>query len=183
MAERIKLDPRARTFLICAIALAYPMGSAGFELGAFGQLFYVRKLTAWAMVTGALVALTLLPRSMAPVSRWHLVVLAIPSVWLFLATVLRTYTGGTIEHPVLFSFGLLTYLVCLPYAVILVVEIVNPDLLNLEGWQPKAGLVLIAGLFVSLGYLGGARNDLFLSCEEFIIAGDEPPPNCRQVLE
>jgi len=179
MEVNIELDPHARTFLVCAIALAYPVGMAGFELGAYGELFYDRKIAAWCTVTGALVALLLLPRRFAPVSRWHYLFLTIPSLWILLATAIGSHSGGEIVRPVLFWLGLLSYLLCLPYAIFLIVEIINPDFLALGGLKPKMRLVLIGLFFFGAGFITGARNDLLLTCDDFEIAGDTPPENCR----
>jgi hypothetical protein len=174
----INLSPQARTFLICSIALAYHVGSAGFELAAYGELFYMRKITAWSTMTATLIALLVLPRAAANVSPWQFGVLAVPSIWLVGIMILGSHST-TITRPVLFMLATASYLVCLPYALYLIVEIVNPDLLNLEGWKPKARLAAVAIFFFLLGYGGGVRNDLFLTCEDFEIAGDTPPMNCR----
>lgn len=175
----IELHPTARTFLICAIALAFPIWSAGFELGAYGGLFYMRKITAWATVTAALIALLLIPRKGASVSPLQLLILAVPSIWMLTVTVIQTQTGGEILRPVLFVLAMTSYLFCLPYALYLVVEIINPQLLTLEGWGPKVRLVALAVIFLAAGFGVGARNDLFMTCHDFQVAGDSPPANCR----
>jgi hypothetical protein len=81
----------------------------------------------------------------------------------------------------LFVLATLSYLVCLPYALYLVIEIINPQILTLQGWGPKLGLVAAAGFFLTAGYGAGVRNDLFMTCHDFEIAGDTPPSNCRRV--
>lgn len=174
----IKLSPKARTFLICSIALAYQVGSAGFELAAYGELFYTRKITAWSTVTATLIALLILPRSAAKVSPQQLGILAVPSIWLVGAMIFGSHSSA-VTRPILLVLATASYLFCLPYALYLIVEIVNPDLLNLEGWKPKARLAAVALVFFLLGYGAGLRNDLFLNCSDFEIAGDSPPINCR----
>lgn len=175
----IELNRTARTFLICAIALAFPFWSAGFELGAYGELFYIRKITAWSTVTAALVALLLIPRKAAPVSPLQLLILAVPSIWLLVAAAIGAQSGGEVLRPVLFVLGTASYLFCLPYAVYLIVQIINPEILSLEGWGPKVRLVALAVVFVAVGFGVGARNDLFMTCQDFEVAGDTPPANCR----
>jgi hypothetical protein len=177
---RIDLDPTARTFLIAAVALAYPVWGAGFELGAYGELLYTRKVTAWATVTGALLALLLLPRRIAAIAPLQLLILAVPSVWFVVAATLSTQAEGHIVRPFLFLVAAASYLVCLPYALYLVVNIVNPDILRLRGWRPKAGLAAVALSFLAFGYGVGVRNDLFMTCHDFELAGSMSPSGCRR---
>jgi hypothetical protein len=178
---QIRLPPTVKTFLICAIAMAFPLGGAGFELGAYGELFYSRKITAWSTVTAALVALSVIPRRITGVKIWQLCVLAIPSVWAVLAQILGSHTGGQITRPVLFTLATLSYVFCLPYAIYLVVQIINPDLLKISSWKPRMAVIGIGILFVLLGYVGGRNNDWFMTCEKFEIAGDTPPASCRHL--
>ena len=178
IGARIEMNPRVRTFLICAIALAFPVSGAGFEMGAYGQLLYDRKIVAWCTVSGALLALLLVPRRMAPASLLQLGVLAVPSIWL-LAVMFAGSHPGEVMRPVLLVLTVVSCLFCLPYAVYLIVEIINPDLLNLEGWWPKLRLVAIAVVFFVGGFAIGARNDLLFTCEDFEIAGSHPPAECR----
>jgi hypothetical protein len=91
--------------------------------------------------------------------------------------------GGDITRPVLFVLATLSYLVCLPYALYLVIEIINPQILTLQGWGPKLGLVAAAGFFLAAGYGAGVRNDLFMTCHDFEISGDTPPSNCRSAAD
>lgn len=174
----ITISPAARTFLLLSITLAYHMFSAGFELGAYGELFYVHKITAWSLVSGALVALLILPRRMSGIRYWQLLVLLIPSIWVLMATYFGLQHQGTIVRPGLFLLATLSYLFCLPFAIYMVVQIVNPDLLTLKGGKPKAGMLLIAFCFLLFGYLSGEYNYLFMTCHDFELAGDMPPTNC-----
>lgn len=175
----LDLDSRVRTLLVGAVTLAYPTTMAGFELGAYGELFYDRKITAWCMVTAVLLALLLLPRRFTPASRWHYGVLAVPSIWLLVVSSIGSHTGGAIMRPVLFALSLASYLICMPYAVLLIVSIVSPDFLRFETARPKLTLVGIALFFFASGFLAGARNDVLLTCQNFEIAGETPPANCR----
>lgn len=177
---KIEINAAARTFLLLSITLAYHMFNAGFELGAYGELFYIHKITAWSLVTGALLALLILPRKVSGIKVWQLFVLLIPSVWVMLASYFGLQNQGTIIRPGLFLLATVSYLFCLPYAIYIVVEIVNPDLLTLKGWKPKIGMIVVALFFLSIGILSGERNYLFMTCNDFEIAGDTPPTNCLE---
>lgn len=63
--SRFQVDSTTRSFLILSTTLSYHMFSTGLELGAYGELFYVHKIVAWSLVTGALVALLLIPNMFA----------------------------------------------------------------------------------------------------------------------
>ncbi|NCF38361.1 MAG: hypothetical protein GWP56_18635 [Gammaproteobacteria bacterium] len=49
--ENVEIRPQARTFILFALTLAYPMFGAGFELGAYGELIYERKIVIMVTVT------------------------------------------------------------------------------------------------------------------------------------
>jgi hypothetical protein len=173
--------PQIRVLVLASVALAYTTGQVGFELGGYGQIFYERRVSAWVLVSAVLVALLVVPRHLIPVPRRHLLVLGIPSVWLILSLVRNSEFGGAFPYPVLFAFGLVSYLVCLPYAGYLLILLLQPDLLTLRGRRPWLALIAIALLFLGVGYGIGRHNHLFFTCADFEIAGDEPPRNCRAV--
>ena len=41
MDPRNYIEPKWRTLVVAAVALAYPIGQTGFELGAYGELFSI----------------------------------------------------------------------------------------------------------------------------------------------
>ena len=98
----------------------------------------------------------------------------LPALWLAgFGTFMLLMYGG------LFGLGVVTYLFCLPFAIYLIIEIINPSLLVLEGWKPKVSLIWILLIMFLTGFAMGKNNDLFINCEDFTLAGDTPPANCR----
>ncbi|TNF96118.1 MAG: hypothetical protein EP297_10640 [Gammaproteobacteria bacterium] len=176
--SQINISHGARTFLLLSITLSYHMFSTGFELGAHGELLYNHKITAWSLVTGALVALLILPKQESGIKYWQLVVLLIPSLWVMLASYFGLQNQGAIVKPGLFLLATISYLICLPYAIYIIVQIVNPELLTLKGRGPKVSMIIVSVCFLVLGYLTGEHNYLFMTCEDFDIAGDMRPENC-----
>ena len=170
---QIEISPAIRTFLLLSITLAYHMFSTGFELGVHGELFYTHKLVAWAFVTGALVAFIIIPKRITGIKVWQLVVLLIPSMWAVLTSYFGVQNQGEIIRPGLFLLATVSYLICLPYAIYIVVEIVNPDLLEVKGYKPKIGIFFISMAFFVAGYFYGDYNYLFLTCQDFEIAGGQ----------
>jgi len=174
-----EIDPGIRTFLLAAVALAAPAGETGFQLGAWGAVHYTRPMGAWAIVTSLFLALQLVPRKKLPVPGAYLVVLLVPSVWILLKMFMLETTGDKIHHPLLFGLGIASYLFCLPFALYLIIKIINPDLLDLQGLRPKLSLAAVLLTLFLIGFGLGKNNDRFIRCEDFAIAGDSPPVNCR----
>ncbi|MCP3850668.1 MAG: hypothetical protein GY694_10600 [Gammaproteobacteria bacterium] len=175
---QFQVDSTTRSFLLLSTTLSYHMFRTGFELGAYGELFYVHKIVAWSLVTGALIALLLLPRQQSGIKTWQLLVLFIPSLWVFLTSYFGFQNQGVIIKPGLFILATLSYLICFPYAIYIVVEIINPDLLAIKGYKYKIGITIILFLFFIFGFLYGENNHLFMLCQDFEIAGNMPPENC-----
>lgn len=173
------IDPSIRTFLLAAVAIAAPAGETGFQIGAWGEIFYSRPMGAWAIVTSLFFAMLLVPRAELPVPRRYLLVLLIPSVWILLKMFMLEYTGGQVFHPLLFGLGAISYLLCLPFAFYLIIKIINPDLLDLQGLRPKLSLAAVLLTMFLIGFTLGRNNFLFVECEDFIVAGDLPPANCQ----
>lgn len=136
--DNVEIHPQARTFILFALTLAYPMFGAGFELGAYGELIYERKITAWAVVTAVWLGFGLVPREQTGIKNWQLLALAVPCLWLLAAGFFSASGADPITRPLMFTLGLVSYLLCFPFAVYLAVKVVNPDLLNLYGWKPKS---------------------------------------------
>ena len=59
-----QLDPGVRAFILITVAIAYPAWEFGFEIGAFGRLFYEKVFVAWSISTALFVVLLiwLLPK-------------------------------------------------------------------------------------------------------------------------
>ena len=178
MAGLNEIEPKWRTLVVAAVALAYPVGQTGFELGAYGELFFDNKLAAWITVTATLMVLCVLPKQYLPVPRSHLWFLAVPSLWLLARFAIGVSSPGALVHPVLFAVGAVSFALCVPYAIYLIARIANPNLADLRGTRLRLWLVAIAIIFFTAGYGIGKRNDLFLTCQELRISGAELPEYC-----
>jgi hypothetical protein len=182
MTDIDDIEPRWRTLVVATVALAYPAGQTGFELGAYGEVFFEHMLTAWITVTATLIVLTMLPAKQLPVPRMHLWFLAIPSIWLLARFWIGISQPGVLVHPALFVIGAASFALCLPYALYLIVRITNPGLGDLRGTRLRVSLAAIAVIFFLAGYLIGTRNNLFSTCQELHISGMALPENCTQNL-
>lgn len=177
------IDTQARTFLLCALGLAYTTGQAGFEIGVYGELLFERKVSVWITVTAAFFALLVLPKDKLQFQRRHLLVLLIPSLWMIVRMATKTLTDGHILIPPLFALSVVSYIACLPYAVYLIVQVLTPEFLELPGWPPKLRLGAVGIVFFLSGLFVGAHHYWLLSCHDFEIAGSSVPADCHQPAE
>ena len=178
--ELTEAERQWRTRVVAAVALAYPVGQAGFELGAFGELSFSHKLVAWTAVTATFIALTVIPRKFLNIPRWQIWVLCIPSLWM-LGRFAMGMTGlNPVTGPIFYVAGIVSFIICFPFAIYIVVRIANPDLADIRGLKSWLPLLAIGVLFFSLGYLIGTWNQLLISCQEARIGRIELPDHCRR---
>jgi hypothetical protein len=71
-----------------------------------------------------------------------------------------------------------SFALCVPYAIYLIVRIANPDLPDLRDTRLRIILALIAITFFGAGYGIGLRNELFQTCEELEVHDEELPAHC-----
>jgi hypothetical protein len=174
-----RIDPSLRTFLLLAVALAYPAWDVGFEVGVYGQVFFEKVFTAWAVSTALLIAFVAtarLRKLLRPLGWWAM---CMPTVWLLVLLVFRSMPHHRTIGVVLFALGLVTYVACLPYALYVGLSVAYPDLLDLRGKRPKLLLLLLVGGLLAAGFGIGRNHRWFLTCEDFEISGSHVPADCR----
>ena len=178
MAELSETERRWRTLIVAAVALAYPLGQTGFELGAYGELLFEHKLAAWTAVTAILIVFAVLPKQFVPVPRWHMWFLAIPTLWMLGRFAIGVSNPGALVHPLIFAFGIASFVICFPYTIYLIVRVANPGLAEIRGFRMWSMLAAIGGLFFALGFFIGSWNELFITCQDAQIGGMEVPEYC-----
>lgn len=181
MTDFTEGDGRWRTFVIAAVTMAYPLGQTGFELGAHGELSFENTLFAWTAVSATLVVLMVMPKRLLPVPRWHLGFLAVPSIWMLGRWAAGVAGPGALVHPALFALGIVSFALCFPYAVYLIVRIANPALAEIRGARLWATLVAVGAAFLVFGFFIGTRNELFVSCQEARMGRIELPQHCLSI--
>jgi len=172
------IQPQWRTLVVAAVALAYPVGQTGFELGAYGELFFDNKLSAWITVTATLVVLALVPRKKREGLNVRIWILAIPSLWMLVRLIIGLSSPADVVHPLIFVGGAVSFALCVPYAIYLIVRVANPDLPDLRETRLRIILAMIAISFFTVGYGIGLRNELFQTCQDMRINDDELPAYC-----
>ena len=173
------IDPGVRAFILIVMAIAYPAWDFGFEIGAFGRLFYEKIFVAWAISTALFVVLIMIPRDKLQVPRLAWFATAIPSLWLVLALGIRAAPEVKLLGYALTVSGFVAYLACFPYVIYMAVSIVYPDLLRIRRRRAQFGLVAIILALVGAGYVIGNNHSHLLTCEDFEISGNYVPADCR----
>jgi len=169
--------PSDRATLLITAGSATVAFTVGFNYGAFGVVFFGQLLTIWLVATVVLVGSLV---SGLPPNTWpRRLVLLVPSLWLVAAWLDNTSVFDSSER---FAFALTVAvtLFVLPFVAWILITTINSDFVDLPG--RKKGIVIVSvGLFIVVGLAFGARNDVFLTCDDFKISGNDLPANCVQM--
>lgn len=173
-----EIDPGTRAFILITVAIAFPAWDFGFELGAFGQLFFEKVFVAWSISTALLLVLVFIPKDKLEVPRLAWFATAIPSLWLVLALTIHAAPDVRLLGQALTVTGFIAYVACFPYVVYMAVSIAYPDLLKIRRRAPQVAIgAIILGLVLT-GFVVGRNHPHFLTCEDFDISGNFVPENC-----
>lgn len=166
--------PSDRATLLITAGSATVAFSIGFNMGAFGVIFFGQLLAIWVIATVVLVGSLV---SDLPPDTWpRRLVLLVPSLWIVAAWIDSNYSFNRSERFV-FALTVIVTLVVLPAVAWVLVTVVNTDFAELPG-RKKGIVIATVGLFIIIGFAFGARNDMFLDCEDFKISGNDQPANC-----
>ena len=164
------------TLLITASSASVAFGLA-FNLGAFNRIFFDQLLTVWVLATIVLVGSLF---SKLPPQNWAgRTLLLLPTGWILAAW----WAGPTAEDNtgnLVFGVTIAITLIALPVIVWILVSVINPDFTHLP-MSNRITIIVAVLFFVAAGYAMGARNDLFLNCDDFKVSGNDLPANCVQV--
>ena len=163
-----------RATLLIAIAAASGAFVIGFNFGAFDVVFFDALLSLWVVSTIVFIASFF--TSLPPRGWLGRLLLLTPTAWLILAWIAEPASDDAASDA-LYVFTLILALVTLPFIAWVLVSVIKPDVLELP---PSHRLAIIGALIVfALAGLGlGARNDVFLNCDDFKVSGNDLPANC-----
>lgn len=166
--------PSDRATLLITAGSATVAFAVGFNMGAFGVIFFGQLLAIWVIATVVLVGSLV---SDLPPDTWpRRLVLLVPSLWIIAAWVDSNYSFNRSERFV-FAMTVVVTLIVLPAVAWILVTVVNTDFAELPG-RKKGIVIATVELFIIIGFAFGARNDMFLDCEDFKISGNDLPSNC-----
>ncbi|MEM7121533.1 MAG: hypothetical protein AAF563_09680 [Pseudomonadota bacterium] len=181
-AGRAPSQADIKIFMLSTISLSVAAWDIAFNLGVFNTIFFDKVFTVWAASTAALFASFFVP---PPADRKRLVswrgrfVLLIPTLWMLVDLESGVSLTGTEIDAQLSWLSLIVAVVTLPYTLYVLVIMVTPDLINLK--QPLFFVVMFAIVaFIALvGYAVGYYNEDFLTCQDFIVSGNDTPARCK----
>jgi hypothetical protein len=170
---------RDRGFLVAAIALGLITWRVAFNLGAYGTVFYEDIDGVIVASTIALVASFLGPQRLRARAWPGRVLLAAPMIWTIVALILTGSLTAAESSPAFVALGIIIGVTSVPYILLLLARVVVPSLEIVHG-RRLAALVLVTALVAAGGWLTGYHNDRFMTCNDFKVAGQDLPGNCRR---
>ncbi len=148
-----------------------------FTLGAWGVVFFEQLMLLWAVSTAAFVVLVV-AGTREPVSRWRVAALLVPSAWLVLA--LLTPTGEeSLLRDVAQVIGTVITILGIPVMAVLLMRVASPAALDVRDRRDRLAAGLAVLVVVVMSYGAGALNANFLTCDDFVVSGNSPPPGCN----
>ncbi len=148
-----------------------------FTIGAWGIVFFEQVMLLWAVSTGAFVVLVV-AGTHERVSRWRIAALLVPSGWLVLALLTRTGEEsllGTVAR----VGGTVITLVGIPAMAVLLLKVAWPSAVDVRERRDRFAAGLAVLVVVVMSYGAGVWNEKFLTCDDFVVSGNSPPPGCN----
>ena len=171
----------ARVFVLAAVAISLSVWEIAFTLGTFETVFFDKIFAVWVASSAALLASFFIP---APEGRTNLVawrgraVLFLPSSWVAVElTMFGSLVGPGIDAASVL-IGAASILLALPYTLYILVVTIVPDVDNLRSPRLVAALVGIVLTVAGMGYAVGRNHQVFLTCRDFVVSGNDVPTNC-----
>lgn len=172
-------DRRFQVYLIVAVALSLNTWDIAFNLGVYGTIFFEKLFAIWVVSTTTLLAYWLLDDS-KPTIRWYVqVALLSPSITLLLTAMEATVPMTDIAELVIIVIYLFGFVVTLPIILYVVLIVTIPDVANLRSRKMISGLVGIVFMIAIIGFAIGSNHQIFLTCGDFEVSGNDVPSNCR----
>ena len=177
MEDHTAASPSDRATLLVTVGSATVAFMLGFNVGAFGIIFFDQLLLVWVIATIVLVASII---SDLPPNTWpRRLVLLLPTLWLLSAWVDSAQDVARGER-IVFFLTLAVTVVALPFVAWILVTAINTDFAELPRGN-KLLVIAAVGIAIVVGFGIGARNDFILTCDDFRISGNDLPANCIEV--
>ncbi len=176
-------DQEARAFVLAAVALATSVFGIAFWFGIFQTVFFEHLFYIWVASTVAFAASLFVPPidALPALMSWRgRAVLLLPSIWLLLeATSEITVSASSITESLLWALSIGVVALTLPYLLYVLVLITVPDVDRLKTPELRRALCGIVAIIAVAGFAIGQNHRLFLTCQDFKVAGDDVPVDCR----
>ncbi|MDX2382159.1 MAG: hypothetical protein QNM02_20670 [Acidimicrobiia bacterium] len=167
-------------FAIAIVTMSIVVWPIAFNLGAFGEVFYL-DVFQFVVVASAGLGISLLSSPYHGGRRlFTSLALAAPAAWFVLAVVVTESTAEAATGPVLGPLAFVIAVVAVPVVLKMVTDMFVPGFRAFD--QRKllyGGLAIIVAIAV-VSFAAGRNNQRFLTCGDFKVAGSDQPSNCQQ---
>jgi hypothetical protein len=175
-------DSDAKIFVLAAIAMSTAVWEITFNLGVFNTIFFEHGFTIWVASTAAFLASLFVKRpNDEPLLSWRgRFVMLLPTAWLLLILISEAPAQDQAAAGLVFWMTIAVVVIALPYLLYVIVLVITPDLVDLKDrklFYALTGIVLSIGV---VGYGVGVKNELFATCYDFQVSGNDLPQRCRQ---
>jgi hypothetical protein len=162
---------------VAVVAAALVVWWPAFDLGAYGVIFFNQLLSLWAAST-AIFLTSLTAGRRARLSWARRLALLIPSLWLLLAFALPE-RGPEPWSRALFYLAVVLTLAGAPFLAALLLRV---TIAGYEQIPSRRRLVAAAvvGIVAIAAFGLGQYNSRFLTCNDFIVSGNDTPLGCAQ---
>jgi hypothetical protein len=162
---------------VAVVAAALVVWWPAFDLGAYGVLFFNQFLSLWAASTAIFLA-SLTAGRRARVSWARRLALLIPSLWLLLAFALPE-GGARPWSRALFYMAVVLTLAGAPFLAALLLRVTIAGYEQIPSRRRLVAAAIVGTVAIAAFGLGQFNNQ-FLTCYDFIISGNDTPPECAQ---
>jgi hypothetical protein len=162
---------------VAVVAAALVVWWPAFDLGAYGVIFFNQLLSLWAAST-AIFLVSLTAGRRARVSWARRLALLIPSFWLLLAFALPE-RGPEPWSRALFYLAIVLTLAGTPFLAALLLRVTIAGYEQIPSRRRLVAAALVGTVAIAAFGLG-QFNSRFLTCNDFIVSGNDTPPGCAQ---
>ena len=177
-------DQESRAFVLSAIALSTGVFNIAFWYGVFETVFFEHLFYIWVASSVALAASVLVPPvdALPALVSWRgRFVLLLPTIWLALEAAVNSSVFVTpINGWIVWTVSIGVVVLTLPYLICVVVLVAVPDVEQLHTPRLRSAVIAFALITAIAGVAIGQNHRLFITCNEFKVAGDDVPKNCRK---
>jgi hypothetical protein len=175
MIEPVRSD-EAGVFFLAAIAISLATWPISFTLGAYGEVFYNELLTVWvasmaAFLAGMFIGYT--QEGEVYLTWWGGVLLSVPTLIMLSAALQIDQIPLALD-----VLEWLLLLGSLPYIAYIMLSVATPDAMELKSPRLVIGLITCFVVVNVSSFGAGHLNWVFMTCDDFIRAGDEAPESC-----
>jgi hypothetical protein len=160
---------------VAVVAAALVVWWPAFDLGAYGVIFFQQLLALWAAST-AIFLVSLTAGRRAQVSWPRRLALLLPSLWLLVAIVVPE-VGARTWSRVLFYVAIVLTLTGAPFLAALLLRVTIAGYEQIPN-RRRFLAALIVGVVAIASFGLGKINSWFLTCDDFVISGNDTPPSC-----